>query len=322
VKFVQAYRPLEVSSGSLAATDGAGHKAPMVIYAILTSFNRCHKTLECLKRLKASADSARVVLRAVLVDDGSSDGTACSVAGAFNWVTVLTGDGSLFWNRGMHKGIHHALRVDNVDALLWLNDDTNLMTDALTRLLEVVALVRRHHGRDGIVVGATCDPVSNTLTYGGSVISDRLHRFRFQKVHSFSHAMPCDTMNGNVVLCPIALARDLGNLDLVFEHAMGDLDYGLRARHQRHPIYVAPGFVGYCGTNSPLNTHADARLSLTERWRKLTHRKVLPLRSWLAFTRRHGGPLWPIYFVWPYLRLVTSNAFSGLRRLTRSTGRD
>jgi hypothetical protein len=33
-------------------------------------------------------------------------------------------------------------------------------------------------------------------------------------------------------------------------------------------------------------------------------RKGLPVRSWLRFTRKHGGVLWPMYFVWPYAKLL------------------
>ena len=35
-------------------------------------------------------------------------------------------------------------------------------------------------------------------------------------------------------------------------------------------------------------------------------RKGLPFRSWLHFTRRHGGLLWPLFFAWPYAKLPLS----------------
>jgi hypothetical protein len=67
---------------------------------------------------------------------------------------------------------------------------------------------------------------------------------------------------------------------------------------------VAPGFVGTCGKNSIRGTYLDQALSLSERWRRMLQPKGLPPRGWWVLTRRHGGPLWPVYFAWPYLRLL------------------
>lgn len=278
-----------------------------VICALLTSFNRCACTLECLAQLQASAAQAGVQLQAVLVDDASTDGTAARVAERFPWVTVLKGSGSLFWNRGMHMAMQHAVAAKQADALLWLNDDTLLLPDALRRLFDVAATVRQRHGRDGIVVGATCDRLTQQLTYSGSVAASRWRPLTFRRVHHATEATPCQTMNGNVVLIPMSVAHDVGLLDPVFEHAMGDLDYGLRATQCGHPIYVAPGFIGHCSSNPPTGSHRDEALSLRQRWRRLTHRKELPPRSWLQLTRRHGGALWPLYFAWPYVRVVVSS---------------
>jgi hypothetical protein len=42
-------------------------------------------------------------------------------------------------------------------------------------------------------------------------------------------------------------------------------------------------------------------------------RKGLPWRSWLVLTRRHAGPLWPLHFASPYLKVVVQ----GLLRRSR-----
>ena len=283
------------------------------ICALLTSFNRCESTLDCLTKLEASAAQAGVHLQAVLADDASTDGTPQRVAERFAWVTVLHGNGSMFWNRGMRMAMQHAMAETQASALLWLNDDTLLLPDAIARLLAAAASIRQRHGRDGIVVGATCDSRTSQLTYGGNVAAGRWRPLTFRKVHSAVEPTACQTMNGNVVLIPMVVAHDVGLLDPVFEHAMGDLDYGLRATQRGHPIYVAPGFVGHCSNNPRAGSHRDASLSLRQRWRKITHRKELPPRSWLQLTRRHGGPLWPLYFAWPYLRVLSSGLLASFR---------
>jgi GT2 family glycosyltransferase len=290
----------------------------MRITAVLTCFNRRDSTVVCLGALKLAAERAEVDIDAVLVDDGSTDGTAAEVRARFSWVTVVQGTGALFWNRGMHLAMRQAMDRGQADALLWLNDDTHLLPEALVRLIEVGEEINRIHGRAGIVVGATFEHGTQELSYGGMNAAGRLRRFTYRKVHSDSNAMPCETMNGNCVLLPSEVARSVGNLDPVFEHSMGDIDYGLRARELGHPIYVAPGFIGRCSTNSCIGTHADSRLPLRARWQRIVGRKGLPPRSWLRLTRRHGGWLWPIYFAWPYARLLAT-AFRSSRIARRDS---
>ena len=287
------------------------------ITALLTSHNRKALTIRCLDQLALAAQHAGLDVQAVLVDDGSTDGTAVAVSTRFPWVHIERGDGSLFWNRGMHRAMLWAAKAE-FDYALWLNDDTDLEVDALQRLTGVASAQAARVGRPVIVVGATSDRVTGRLSYGGIVASGRWRPFAFRKVHSDGEPITCDTMNGNVVLLPASVVRDVGNLDPVFEHAMGDIDYGLRARRRGHPIYVAPGFVGQCSTNPTAGTFHDASLPLRTRWRKLVDRKGLPPRSWMHLTRRHGGWLWPIYFVWPYARLLGSGL--GLRGADKGKG--
>lgn len=280
------------------------------ITAVLTSYNRASLTLTCLGRLAEAANAAGVRLAVILVDDGSTDGTADAVRARHPEVRVISGDGDLFWNRGMNRGMELALADRGTDFILWVNDDTDLIPDALARMLATAAMLRNRTGREAIIVGATADRQTGRLTYSGQNAVSRWRRFTYRKVFDTSEAVACDTMNGNIVLIPIGVARSVGNLDPVFEHAMGDIDYGLRARRLGHPIYVAPGFVGYCSTNSPIGTHADATLLFRVRWQKMVSRKGLPPRSWMQLTRRHGGWLWPLYFGWPYARLlITSRSF-------------
>jgi GT2 family glycosyltransferase len=255
-----------------------------------------------LRALAASADFAGVAAAAVLVDDGSTDGTAEAVRAEFPWVRVVPSPGQLFWNRGMHRALAVA-QAESADAVLWLNDDTRLHQAALQQLLAQADDLRRRLGRPAIVVGSTCDGAGRR-SYGGAVAASRLRRFKYRPVWDAGSSLPCEVMNGNCVLVPMPVAHALGNVDPAFEHAMGDTDYALRARAAGHGVYVAAGFVGVCDQNGVAGTFLDAGLPLRRRWALMMDRKGLPWRSWLHFTRRHGGWLWPAYFAWPYLRLV------------------
>lgn len=276
---------------------------PTHVTFILTSYNRRESTLTCLARLEASARELGLLFSGVLVDDGSSDGTGPAVKDRFPWVQVEYGDGQLFWNRGMHRAQEIASRGPT-DFILWINDDTFLSENALSLLLRTHEALRLRLNSPVIVVGATVDPRTGKLSYSGQVSAGRLKPFTFRKVWSATDPIECETMNGNAVLLPIEVVRAVGNLDPVYEHAMGDMDYALRARRLGFHVFVAPGHVGTCAVNAETGTYLDSTLPASRRWRLMLGKKGLPPQSWRHFTRTHGGVFWWIYFCWPYIRFA------------------
>jgi GT2 family glycosyltransferase len=283
------------------------------IIAVLTCFNRRQLTLACLDALAESSRAAAVDLSVVLVDDASTDGTAAAVRAQFPWVEVIDGQGDLYWNRGMHQGFARALGRD-ADHYLWLNDDTHLVPAALSMLLDQSDALRRREGKPVVMVGATVGRDSGKLSYGGRVARDRLRPFNYTLVWSEREPVPCQAMEGNCVLIPREIANRVGNLDPTFEHAMGDTDYGLRVLAAGYKLYVAQGIVGHCSVNPTGGTYFDSSLPLARRWKLIRSRKGLPVRSWLHFTRRHGGVLWPLHFAWPYARVLLSGLGGVIRR--------
>ncbi|MBI5717887.1 MAG: glycosyltransferase family 2 protein [Burkholderiales bacterium] len=292
------------------ATPLAGSTARPRIVAVLACFNRRALTLACLEALEQSAARAGAELEAIVVDDASQDGTAEAVQARFPWVEVVAGSGALYWNRGMHKGFALAMRRQ-ADHYLWLNDDTVLVPEALSALLSQWAALMREQGRQLILVGATADRESGTISYGGRVRDSRLRPFHYRLVWHAHEPVPCHVMEGNCVLIPREVAQRVGNLDPVYEHAMGDTDYALRARKAGFDLFVCGGVMGYCPRNTLQGTYADRRVPFRKRWHLVLSRKGLPIRSWMHFCRRHGGPLWPLHFAWPYTKLL----MSGLRAL-------
>ncbi|MBI5717886.1 MAG: glycosyltransferase family 2 protein [Burkholderiales bacterium] len=293
-----------------AAPTGTVSRRPRIV-AVLTCFNRKALTLACLDALAVTAGRAQVDLEAVVVDDASPDGTAAAVRERFPWVEVIEGSGALFWNRGMHLGFGRALQRE-ADHYLWLNDDTHLVPEALPRLLAQHAALTRSLGAPAILVGATAERDTARVSYGGRVVASRLRPFNYRLVHDERQPVRCDAIEGNCVLISREVAARVGNLDPVFEHAMGDTDYGLRARSLGIPSYVAGGIVGHCSQNALRGTYFDATLPLARRWKLIRSRKGLPVRSWLHFCRRHGGLAWPLHFSWPYAKVLLTGLRGGL----------
>jgi GT2 family glycosyltransferase len=177
--------------------------------------------------------------------------------------------------------------------------------DALERLLATDAALCAERQPPSLVVGATRDPQSGDTTYGGYRRTSRLRRMAFAQVVPTHEPQRCDTMNGNVVLIPKSIYSVLGNVDATFTQAMGDIDYGLRARSAGCQIFLAAGHVGTCSENSRAGTYRDETLSAAERLRLAASQKGLPFREWAVLCRRHGGPLWPVLALSPYIRMAT-----------------
>lgn len=274
------------------------------IAVLITSHNRREMTLACLDALVANRLPSAVTLAVILVDDGSTDGTSEAVRQRFPDVEVLPGTGHLYWNVGMRRAFGHALNA-GFDAYLWLNDDTFLDPDALDRLVRIWRDERLAPGGMAILVGTTRDPDSGAITYGGLERHSNWRPLSFSPVLSADAPVECATMNGNCVLVPHRVAQVLGNLDSAFVHAMGDIDYGLRAGRAGIKVWVVPGYVGSCRAHQPTESPGEQakRRPFLARWNETLGPKRLPPRAWMTLVRRHGGLLWPIYWASPYIKV-------------------
>ena len=267
------------------------------VAAVLAAYNRRDLTLACVRSLRGQQVPG-VAVDAFALDDASSDGTAAAIAEEFPEVTLLHGDGKLYWNGGMRRAFAAAIAGD-YDYYLWMNDDTELDDGALAVLLDTERQLR-HQGHDTVIVaGSTRHPDTGELTYGGVVRPHRWRPMRTELVEPGDTPRPCDTMNGNATLISRAVVRRVGNIDPAFVQQMGDFDYGLRARAAGCSVWIAPGTVGTCASHPKRRPGEQA---LGDELRQLWSIKELTPRSWAVFCRRWAGRLWPLYWLSPYVR--------------------
>jgi len=273
----------------------------MRIAALMTCHNRVACTTQSVRALKAQAVPG-VSVDLFLVDDGSRDGTAQAIREVIPDATVLAGDGNLFWCGGVRWAFDEAIRK-GYDFYLWLNDDTTLDEDALVRLMDTYRAVSADVFDATIVVGSTRDPKTGLFTYGGwSRYRKPTGLISWKKTPPNMDApLSCDTMNGNCVLISKSVVERIGNIDVAFIHAMGDLDYGLRAIKSGCRIYIAPGYYGTCASNEQAGLRAGSQAPLSARWKQLLGPKGFPIKAWGVFTYRHKGPLWFLAWLAPYV---------------------
>ena len=279
------------------------------IAVLITCHNRRETTLRCLESLGPQALPEGWSLRIVLTDDGSSDGTGDAVREQFPEVTVVDGDGSLFWAGGTALAWETA---GEADYYLWLNDDVVLEPDAIATLIAT-------HGDAGraaaIIVGATCDPDTRRTSTGGI---RRESWYRGHVLDPSDEVQRCDAFNGNIVLIPRHAERRLGRLTAAFSHYFADADYGMRANAVGIPCLLAPGYLGQCRLNPLTDTSFDTSLSFRERWSRMVGKKGYRRpREWWAFVRAHAPRPKALYWSVPYLLFFLEGALGCRVRLRK-----
>lgn len=260
------------------------------IATLLTVHNRKEKTLQCLRCLYKQLPIEGYKLDVYLTDDGCTDGTPESIREEFPQVTIINGDGSLFWNRGMYAAWSKATETADYDFYLWLNDDTFLFDDALFRLFSS----SREYDDKAIIIGSSCSIKDNSIiTYGGILTKGG-------RVIDVNEEHQCDTFEGNIVLISKYVYRTIGMNDNIFHHAVGDYDYGYRAAEAGIRIYTGKGAFGTCEQHDKPAKWADANMSLQVRWTDYFRPYGSTYREYFIFRRRHFGLLSA------FIKLVTS----------------
>lgn len=272
------------------------------VAVLMACHNRRTSTLASLKGIFGQKVGSNIKLEVYLVDDGSTDGTSDVVQAAYPNTRIIKGDGNLFWNGAMRLAFSEASKI-NHDYYLWLNDDTTLEPDAVANLLSAHHHLTKRNKPNSIIAGRIHDPATGVLTYGGVVRKSRLWPLKFRWLETDGEMQECDTMDGNCVLIPRTVVNLVGNLDETFTHGMGDWDYGLRARKLGCSVWVAPGYAGTSPRNPAYENWMSTDLPLRKRLKKVNHPKGLPTREWKVYVRRHAGPLWYLYWIYPYAYL-------------------
>jgi len=255
---------------------------PDTLFVLIPVHNRRQVTQRCLEQLR---DQGYERLVAVVVDDGSTDGTGEMLrAFAGLRVEVVSADGSLWWGGAVAEGMR---RIDSLardtDHVLLLNDDVELPHDFLARF---VAAARQY---PEMMLGCVQRDADGRLPdYLGFSIDYR--RQLIQTVPASAASGPLtdlDALAGRGVLFGVRLMRAIGYVDAArFPHYWGDIEYSARARDQ--------GFRVACLSDLSLRTSFAPSDSKVQGggWRKRFFSPVSSrnVAQRMLFWRRRGPP--------------------------------
>lgn len=284
----------------------------MKIVALTTCHNRRELTLRALKCLHEQILPEGCTLEICLVDDGSTDGTGEAVKAAYPDVKVLQGTGDLYWAGGMRFGWDNYVKHQDFDYLVVFNDDVLLYSDAIEALLGSAKTLESNSCKEFVVAGAFMHPDTGETTYGGVIRCSWWHPLRFKKIVPTESHQECDTLNMNFALITKNAIDKIGFLSKNFAHAKSDYDFGLRLRKMNGTIVLAPAYIGECRSNPIKGASLEEGIPFNVIWKRLTSIKEQNPRERAVYYRRNAGPLWPLYWMLPYFRIIMECTLSFL----------
>ncbi|MFZ5863089.1 MAG: glycosyltransferase family 2 protein [Nitrospirota bacterium] len=271
---------------------------PLVIVIVL-NWNRCDDTIRCVESVQRLRYPR---FTAVVVDNGSTDGSPEVLAGRFPGLDVIETGSNLGYAGGNNAGIHWALRR-GADYVLILNNDTIVDPDVLTELTRVAG-----GDRTIGVVGpkVLCEPDRHLVYSCGESQSLWFNRRRIAtgQPDRETDMKPRDV--DYVVGCSLLVSREfiekVGLLDEVFFAYYDEVDWCFRGRRVGYRVVCAPSAIVYhkgeASSGKGLNP-------ITAYYRT---------RNWIYFMRKHASAYHWVAFVPVFTIVVLARLCRGMIR--------
>lgn len=199
------------------------------MHAIVVSWNGAHLLPDCLKALLAQELQARV--HAVVVDNGSTDGTIELLRRDFPSVEHLRLDANLGYGRANNQAMRRALDA-GADFVALINNDVELEPGWIARLLDAA----RAQPQAGLFTGTLLFRDEPAVNSTGLVI-DGLGRamdrdFRVPLRDLATRDGPVAGVSGGAALLRTSMLREVGLFDPAYFAYYEDAELSLRAAHR------------------------------------------------------------------------------------------
>lgn len=253
------------------------------IYIIIPVHNRREITLKCLQQLQQQGDLSQY--KVVVVDDGSIDGTALAIQKDYSSVTILSGNGSLWWTGSIKLGMEYAY-AQGAQYFVWLNDDTLPEPGTIQRLVDFCT----SHPQS--IVSAQCYSAVSTQnkTFGGQIINGLTLQLLAVEPGQIEE---CDCVSGNLVCIPYSIIDRIGYPPShKVPHNTGDVVYSYLAKKAGYHIYVLGSATAVGDFNTSDYGWLTNDFSIIDRWKIINSPKsyLYPPGLWHYATTLYGFP--------------------------------
>jgi GT2 family glycosyltransferase len=214
-----------------------------MIYIVIPVFNRMNFTRDCLNSLKEQTNKN---FKIIVVDDGSTDGTSQMLKDEFPEVTVLRGDGNLFWTASVNMGIERALH-EGADYIMTMNNDVIAPREYIQNMYKWMKTKP-----DAVMGSLEIDAKTKKIIFGGERINwitgsylsllEIIPEDQRHGLHAVTH------LPGRGLFIPQKVFEKIGLFDQkIFPHYMADFDF-------THKL-LRHGYEMYCNYDAKLYTY-------------------------------------------------------------------
>ncbi len=266
----------------------------MNLAILIPVFNNLDYTKSCLKRINSCLLEANhsIQINTIVIDDGSTDGTNEWLKENEKTITILNGDGNLWWSGGINMGATYAVETLKADYILWWNNDIEPKNDYFKNLfshLENNPLMN--------IIGSKIY-IKNTdklWGYGGYFNPKNGKKGLYGNWEDdkpeFLTPKLVDWLPGMGSVFPAGVFKTIGYLDQKnFPQYHGDSDYTIRAKVSGYSITVFPDLILYNDTTNSGLRHNDTfkvlKKSLTSVKSNYNFKKEF------LFYKKHGKSLY------------------------------
>ncbi|MEO5822536.1 MAG: glycosyltransferase family 2 protein [Vicinamibacteraceae bacterium] len=271
------------------------------LVVVMPVHNRRDLTLGCLRSL-AAIDTTGFSLHVIVVDDGSTDGTAAAIAAAHPGVEIVAGDGTLWFTEGTNVGVRRALAREP-DFVLMINDDQVFEVACLRHLVETARAQPRSVLGPLLLRWDAPDRLFQTAPRWETWRGGWRHWYGQSPATVPDQPWLVDLIVGNCVLVPAAAFHECGVMDAVRFPNFGDAEFTPRLRKAGWRLIVDPRARVHCQPNT---APASVRtLTGGPRWRALFVDRRHPANVRRRFdgywagapTPLHGVVAFAVFFV-------------------------
>lgn len=213
----------------------------MKVAIIIPTFNRKEYLRTILNQIIAQ-NAVNVIIKTIVVVDGSSDGTSEMLLNEYPEAIIVQGTGNWWFTKSLNEGCKKAIEIRS-DYVLVLNDDTEIKPNYLTTLWSDYQILPN----DAIMGSASISIEPKDLidfagtkdlkTYG---MKKTPYLQNLTPLYSdFKGIFPTWTMNGRGSFIPISVFNKIGLFDEKLIQYGSDDEFTMRARKAGLPVYIS-----------------------------------------------------------------------------------
>lgn len=212
------------------------------IAIIITTFNRKESLKRVLTNLKSVHIPDSIIVRKIIINDGSTDGTADLLEKLFKDCIIINGDGKWYWTKCMNEGFKKAIELE-YDYVLILNDDVEIKTEYLNILINNYAVLPINS-----ILGSSSISIDKPHKIESAGTKDFIKwRLKFVPYYSgftklderFSGIHKTWTLSGRGTLIPLSVIQTIGFYDENLPQYGSDDEFCIRANLSNIPVYVS-----------------------------------------------------------------------------------